>query len=253
MQRGRLDTLVPRRLAAVALVLGALLLVARRVSAAAPTTLAYADAGEVRVGSYSAPLPGGAAESLQVYRRSALTLRDIHSLKLTRTRRWADRLRFWLIALSTSATCLGFIGVADLADDIGVAEGPVNFMVNVVLLLLLLAVIGELAWRHGDRSNEHQRAIVVLTSFIRDLENRLRQPVDPDDVELAAVQRFGERHELIIEILPAHTDADYLAAKRAKEYKTVEKERAKREAERRLTEISQGKGKGPRWRRIGSS
>jgi hypothetical protein len=159
------------------------------------------------------PLPGGAAQSLQNYLRSALTLRDIHSLKLTRTRRWAENLRFGLIALSVSATCLSFIGPTTIASDLGVDVGPVEFVIDVILLLLLLVIVAELAWRRGDRANEHQRAIVVLTSFIRDLEDRLRQPVDPTDTELT--QRFAERYALIIEILPAHTDADYLDAKRA--------------------------------------
>lgn len=115
---------------------------------------------------------------------------------------------------------------------------------NVLLLLLLIVVIAELAWRQGDRSNEHQRAIVVLTSFVRDLENRLRQPVDPGDVEV--VQHFGERHALIIEILPDHTDADYLAAKRATTYKNIEKSRI-REAERRGIKAAKEPSKPSLW------
>lgn len=90
------------------------------------------------------------------------------------------------------------------------------------LLLLLIAVIAELAWRFGDRASEHQRAIVVLTGFIRDLENQLRQPIASSDIAL--VHEFGERHALIIEILPAHTDEDYIRAKKA----AAKKEKAKR-------------------------
>lgn len=83
-------------------------------------------------------------------------------------------------------------------------------------------MIAELAWRFGDRASEHQRAIVVLTGFIRDLENQLRQPIASTDTAL--VHEFGERHALIIEILPAHTDEDYIRAKKA----AAKKEKAKR-------------------------
>lgn len=97
-----------------------------------------------------------------------------------------------------------------------------KFALIVFLLLLLIAVIAELAWRFGDRASEHQRAIVVLTGFIRDLENQLRQPIASSDIAL--VHEFGERHALIIEILPAHTDEDYIRAKKA----AAKKEKAKR-------------------------
>jgi hypothetical protein len=170
-------------------------------------------------------LPGGAAQSLQTYLKSALMLRQIHSLKLTRADRWNQRLKFALISTSTAATCFGFIGIEDLATDLDLHEGLVNAVMNLLLLLLLLAVIGELALRFGDRASEHQRAIVVLTGFIRDLENRLRQPIQSADREV--VHEFGERHALIIEILPAHTDKDYVRAKKA----AAKKEALKRKIE----------------------
>jgi hypothetical protein len=186
-------------------------------------------------------LPGGARASLDTYLRSATTLRDIHSLKLSRTRRAADWLKFGLIALSTIATCVGFIGISDIASDISVSEGVVNFIFNILLLLLLLVVIWDLAWRHGDQSHEHQRAIVVLTGFIRDVENRLRQSIAEDDVQL--VERFGERHELIIEVLPPHTDADYLASKKAASEKEVRKAAIRARTEERLEEIAKRSAK----------
>ncbi len=176
----------------------------------------------------STPFSGGTAESLQTYLRSALTLRQIHSLKLTRAERWNQWLKFLLIGTSTTATCIGFIGVDDLAADLGVGGGLVNVAMNLVLLLLLIAVIGELAWRFGDRASQHQRAIVVLTVFIRDLENQLRQPIANHDPRPAL--QFGERHALIIEILPAHTDRDYLKAKKAAAAKDAAKRKIKAES-----------------------
>jgi hypothetical protein len=179
-------------------------------------------------------MSGGAAKSLERNYHNALMLRDIHSLKLTQTRRWAENLRFILIALSVSATCLSFIGASTIAKDLGVGTGPVEFTIDIILLLLLLVIVAELAWRRGDRANEHQRAIVVLTGFIRSLEDRLRQPVDPADTDL--VHLFAERYALIIEILPAHTDADYLNAKRATAKKQASKLQIVREADPALHE-----------------
>jgi hypothetical protein len=146
----------------------------------------------------------------------------VHSVKLSRADRAGQRLKFALIGLSTAATCIGFIGVGDLADDLNVSTELVTVVMNTFLLGLLIAVIAELSWRFGDRAGEHQRAIVVLTVFIRDLENRLRQPVVEGDSGLVA--QFGERHKLIIEILPPHTDRDYLRAKKA----TARKQQGKR-------------------------
>jgi hypothetical protein len=157
--------------------------------------------------------------------KSANTLREIHSVKLSRADRAGHWLKFMLIGLSTTATCIGFIGISDLADDLGLSSELVTVAMNAFLLALLIAVIAELSWRFGDRAGEHQRAIVVLTVFIRDLENRLREPVQEKDSEL--VGQFGERHKLIIEILPPHTDRDYLRAKKA----TAKKQRDKRKIE----------------------
>lgn len=86
-----------------------------------------------------APLSGGVAESLYVYLRSALTLRDIHSLKLTRARAWAEGLRFGLITLSVTATCLSFTSAAKVAGEIGVSKGTVDFVINVLLLIVIVA------------------------------------------------------------------------------------------------------------------
>jgi hypothetical protein len=112
--------------------------------------------------------------------------------------------------------------------------GTAGSLQGLILLLLLLVIVAELAWRRGDRAHEHQRAIVVLTGFIRDLEDRLHQPVEPTDIGLA--RRFAERYALIIEILPAHTDADYLDAKRATAKKEISKIQIARHAERQLRE-----------------
>jgi hypothetical protein len=182
--------------------------------------------GERRSAEEEPPvLPGGAAGSLKTYLKSALTLREIHSVKLTRAEKRGHWLKFALIGLSTTATCIGFIGVGDLADDLGVGSKLVTVVMNAFLLLLLIAIIAELSWRFGERAAEHQRAIVVLTAFIRDLENRLRQPLGRGDTDL--VEKFGERHKLLVEILPPHTDADYIRAKEA----TAKKDFAKRKIE----------------------
>ncbi|HEU4461663.1 MAG TPA: hypothetical protein VFR75_03615 [Solirubrobacterales bacterium] len=148
-------------------------------------------------------------------------------MKLTRAERWNQWLKFLLIGTSTIATCIGFIGIDDLASELNLDDGLVSVLMNLVLLLLLIAVIAELAWRFGDRASQHQRAIVVLTGFIRDLENQLREPIASYDSGL--VREFGERHALIIEILPAHTDEDYLNAKKAAAKKDATKRKIKAE------------------------
>lgn len=155
-------------------------------------------------------------------------MREIHSVKLSRAERIGHWLKFVLIGLSTTATCIGFIGVGHLASDLNVSSNLVTVAMNAFLLALLIAVIAELSWRFGDRAGEHQRAIVVLTVFIRDLENRLRQPVLDGDCKLVA--QFGERHKLIIEILPPHTDRDYLRAKKA----AAKKQKDKRQIESKI-------------------
>jgi hypothetical protein len=234
--RGCTDSSVyPFALAALGILGGALVIAARALAGDRPVSPVCADQRGGPADPPGRPMPGGVAGSLTVYLRSALTLRDIHSLKLTRARRWAEWLRFGLIALSITATCLSFIGAAKVSSDIAIDKGVVDFAINVLLLLLLIVIVAELAWRQGDRAHEHQRAIVVLTRFIRDLENRLREPVSPGDVEL--VERFGERHSLIIEILPAHTDSDYLAAKKASAEKRVEKEKIRLDGARRIEQL----------------
>lgn len=181
-----------------------------------------------RTAGAEAPVPSvarAADESLRVYLTSAHTLRDIHSLKLTRTRRFGEVLKFALVVATAITTTIGYIGTADLARDLDLSEGLVSVVFNGLLMALLILVIAELSWRPAGRAQEHQRAIVVLTTFIRRIEDHLRFGMTDSSETL--VDHVRELHRLIIEILPAHTDADYLAAKHANAKKRQKKRKIK--------------------------
>lgn len=165
-----------------------------------------------------------------------MTLREIHSLKLTAARRYSGASKFGLVMVSALLTAIGFVGVGDIAHDLGIDEGPVEFAFNVLLLILLALVIQDLAWRHADHAVEHQRAIVVLTGFIRGIEDKLA--LEDEAALRAAVPEVHARHGLIIEILPAHTDRDYLKAKRATSKKDVKKAAIEAKRKKELAKAS---------------
>lgn len=168
--------------------------------------------------------------ALENYRRNAQRLRAIHSLKLSR----AQRFGFWstttLILLSAGATFIGFVGTDELSDAVDLNEDVFVFIFNGFLLGLLVAVIVDLSYRSKERAYEHQRALVVLTTFVREIEDVLEMPSLPSEGS-GLLERFRSRYALIIEILPPHTDADFLASKEAEVDKwTKEAELAARAA-----------------------
>ena len=156
-------------------------------------------------------------ERLVEYNRISKILRQIDSNKSFKFKRLDERLSVLFIVITALLTFLGFTGIEKIHGLIP-AIAPVSlvhlaFAFNSLIFLILLLVILNLVYRFGAKSMGHNRAIVVLTGYIRDLEDmiKLQNFYDAQGVELVDAMR--ERYKMITETLPPSTDKEFYRSK----------------------------------------
>ena len=71
----------------------------------------------------------------------------------------------------------------------------------------------NLVYRFGAKSMEHNRAIVVLTGYIRDLEDMIKLQNFDDAQGVELVDAMRERYKMITETLPPSTDKEFYRSK----------------------------------------
>lgn len=178
--------------------------------------------------------PGGSIrdrflERLASYKRFAEILRQIHSNKAFTNKRRDDIQNVVTVVVAAFLTFVGFMGTVRLRDLFA-------FVVNVPLIVLesvyntlvfsvLAVVILNLIFRFNEKAAAHNRAIVILTGFIRDIDDLLKmEAFREDDVE-HLLHEIRERYKSITEILPASSDKEFLKSKEdyiAKKKKSAE-------------------------------
>lgn len=168
----------------------------------------------------TAPIPPRlvALRRLDKYQSRAETLRQIHSDK-TQTLQSRSRVyTITVIVLSAAITFLAFTGTGELQRrlagvSISISQGAIQFLINVVIFLLLVAVILDLVFRFRERSTDHWRSIVLLTAFIRDVDDLIALEAFEDHEAEAIVREVRERYKLIGELLPPSSDKEYRSSK----------------------------------------
>lgn len=169
------------------------------------------------------PPPGHRDESparLRVldYRKKAVRLRHIHSLKLTRYTRLATLTTTLLVVLSASVTFLGFSGLTRLRSYARwviphISATGTEFLFNILLLLVVVLVILDLVFRFRERATARNHAVVMLANFVNEIDDELEQATSEGPLkEFARVT--AARYQVMTEFLPPNTDKEYRRSKR---------------------------------------
>jgi hypothetical protein len=151
------------------------------------------------------------------YRHKLVVLRQISSNKASRSRRWDSGVTLSTIAVSLLLSLLGFTGLARIRDYLllflSVSPETVEIIYNFLVFMILLITVVSLRFRFQDHSNDHQKAIVMLTALITDIDDILcihRDNADELRLRLIAV---NDKYKFITDALPPHSDPEYRKAK----------------------------------------
>jgi len=117
-------------------------------------------------------------DRLESYKRFAEILRQIHSNKAFAYKRWDDRQNIVTVVLAAFLTFVGFTGTTRLHDLVGLVR-PIPMILiesvfNTLVFCVLAVVILNLIFRFAEKAVSHNRAIVILTGFIRDVDDLLK-------------------------------------------------------------------------------
>ena len=156
-------------------------------------------------------------ERLEAYRRLAEILRQIHSNKAFTNKRRDDAQNMVTVVVAAFLTFVGFMGTARLHDlfalVVNIPAILIESVFNTLVFCVLAVVILNLIFRFNEKAAAHNRAIVILTGFIRDLDDLLKMKTFKDDDIEHLLHEIRERYKSITEILPPSTDDDFLKSK----------------------------------------
>lgn len=159
-------------------------------------------------------------QRLDKYKRDSELLRQIHSNKAFKYSRYHGVLDICTVIVSTLLTFLGFTGtdrMMALVQDLGWTDVPsevFTFSFNTSVFLILVLIILNLVFRFQDKALSHNRAIVILTGFRRDVDDLLQMQSFKNEEIDTILREVRERYKMITEILPPSTDKEFLQSKR---------------------------------------
>jgi len=157
-------------------------------------------------------------ERLEAYKRFAEILRQIHSNKAFIYKRWDDGQNIVTVVVAAFLTFVGFMGTSRLHDLLALrVEVPViviEAIFNTLVFCVLAVVILNLIFRFSEKAAAHNRAIVILTGFVRDVDDLIKMQLFDDEDIPHLLHEVRERYKSITEILPPSTDKEFLKSKR---------------------------------------
>lgn len=155
---------------------------------------------------------------LQKYKRNAEILRQIHSDKKFRKQRTGSIHLVVTLVLSTLVAFLGFIDVNRMTEFmnwfVSIDAAKADSIFDLLVFLVLVAILLELIFRFREAAAIHHRSILILTNFIREVDDLLGVPDSLGSDPLQTLKEIRERYDLIGELLPPSTDREFLRSKR---------------------------------------
>ena len=182
-------------------------------------SLGYASgAMAIPTGHEEAELRTRVLEEIDDYRSKAEILRQIHSNKAFRYQKRDAIQKVTTLVLTAFLTFLGFTGLAKLEQLLALTGIPVNasvveFVFNLLIFLVLVAVLMSIVLGFQDQAATHNRSIVMLTGFIRDAKDSARVGDFGSEQASLVLAGFRERYKTMTEALPPSTDAEYIRSK----------------------------------------
>jgi hypothetical protein len=84
---------------------------------------------------------------------------------------------------------------------------------NIAVLIVLAFTVVHLIFRPLERAFEHNRSVIVLSGFIRDLDDYIQPDrFSQSEINLLLPQ-INARYKVILDLMPKHSDKNFLKAK----------------------------------------
>jgi uncharacterized protein len=149
----------------------------------------------------------------------AKILRQIQSNKARKFKTINDVQNIGAVVVSSFITFLGFYGTQKFHSQVNtlvtIDIGFFEFLFNILVFLLFVIVSLHLLFHFNERQSAAERAIVLLTTFINEIEDAIhghRNTLGKDTEILT--ETFRQKYVTIIQIIPSNSDKEFLAAKK---------------------------------------
>jgi hypothetical protein len=156
-------------------------------------------------------------ERMSEYHHKLLILRQIMSNKSGRYGLVNNAANIATVVVSSGLTFIGFSGTDKLHTYVNwltlVDKTKVEFIFNLLVLLLFILLMLHLVFRFGEKQAEAFRAVVSLTHLINEIEDRFAR-MHMHVLDAASVELVRQKYDTLIETIPANTDKEFLAAKK---------------------------------------
>lgn len=162
---------------------------------------------------------------LKAYKEKSNIVKQIHSNKQNFYDNWNLGFNIITILSSVLLTVLGFVNKESLYElfmktekstDITKAASLqfFDFCFNACVLFVLLFSILNLIFRFQDKVFEHNRAVILFSNIIREI-NEIRittHSLTPTQLDEKTSQ-ISFRYATITDSIPSHSDSDFITAK----------------------------------------
>lgn len=169
-------------------------------------------------------------EILKKYRHTCKIIKQINSDKADRQSIIHLILTSGTILASVLITAIGFMDKRNIIEfvnpEIRLSNGAYalyaptphdmlffEVMYNLVVLFILAFSITMLIFRPLEKAFEHNRSVIVLSSFMRDLDNYINYNRNTEDEIKLLLPEISSRYNTILCFMPKHSDRNFRKAK----------------------------------------
>lgn len=162
---------------------------------------------------------------LKDYKEKSNIIKQIHSNKKSLYENWNLAFNIITIVASLLLTVLGFINKDLLYDLFMKTNNPqisekasslqfFDFSFNLAVLFVLIISILNLIFRFQDKAFEHNRAIILFSNIIRDI-NEIKITINSftNNQLDEKTSQISFRFSNIIDSIPSHSDQNFFTAK----------------------------------------
>jgi len=164
---------------------------------------------------------------LEEYRNKLEVLRQIMSNKVRTFSHINTAANMATVVVSSFLTFMGFAGLVKLHAWINlfysIEMSTVELIFNLFVFGLFVLVILHLVFRFGSKQFEAERAIVMLTHLLNEIDDIIAKAEHIYCITISDVDIIRNRYETLTQVLPPNSDKEFLRAKKDRKDKILKK------------------------------
>ena len=157
-------------------------------------------------------------DRLESYKHKCQILRQIQSNKALQFRTINAAQNIAVVVVSSFLMFIGFSGQEKIYKYVNwvapMSLDKVEFLFNFLVFVLFVLAILHLVFRFGEKQAQSERAIVLLTHLINEIDDiRVRNEEEYSRIKDAEVERIRQKYDSYISIIPSNSDAEFNKAR----------------------------------------